>query len=184
MYCMDILLTESQLSQLIGGNSFFDVFHRTTASPSEVIKGFVSRTDGLYGILDRYVYGERQTRYGDNIIHYKVPNTGKVIIVDEETAKRYYGLNYDIKSQFMNCLGDDFERFDKTIKDYGFDELKHGMRVSMGYGLKLKDLRLLNKIDGFVYGNRDEVVVMQLLNSDIAIPYSYSTDDGDTWIKI
>ena len=40
----------------------------------------------------------------------------------------------------MNCLGDDFERFDKSIKDYEFDELIHGMQVSMGYGLKLKDL--------------------------------------------
>jgi hypothetical protein len=181
---MKILLTESQLSQLIGGNSFFDVFHRTSSNPMDVVKGFTKRSDALYGILDNYVYGERQTRYGDNIIHYKVPNNGKVIIVDEQTAERYYGSNYDLKSQFMNCLGDDFERFDKTIKDYSFDELIHGMQVSMGYGLKLKDLGLLNKIDGFVYGNRDEVVVIQLFKSENAVPYSYSTDNGETWIKI
>ena len=181
---MKILLTESQLSQLIGGNSFFDVFHRTSSNPMDVVKGFIKRSDALYGILDNYVYGERQTRYGDNIIHYKVPNNGKVIIVDEQTAERYYGSNYDLKSQFMNCLGDDFERFDKTIKDYSFDELIHGMQVSMGYGLKLKDLGLLNKIDGFVYGNRDEVVVIQLFKSENAVPYSYSTDNGETWIKI
>ena len=181
---MKILLTESQLSQLIGGNSFFDVFHRTSSNPMDVVKGFIKRSDALYGILDNYVYGERQTRYGDNIIHYKVPNNGKVIIVDEQTAERYYRSNYDLKSQFMNCLGDDFERFDKTIKDYSFDELIHGMQVSMGYGLKLKDLGLLNKIDGFVYGNRDEVVVIQLFKSENAVPYSYSTDNGETWIKI
>ena len=181
---MKILLTESQLSQLIGGNSFFDVFHRTSSNPMDVVKGFIKRSDALYGILDNYVYGERQTRYGDNIIHYKVPNNGKVIIVDEQTAERYYGSNYDLKSQFMNCLGDDFERFGKTIKDYSFDELIHGMQVSMGYGLKLKDLGLLNKIDGFVYGNRDEVVVIQLFKSENAVPYSYSTDNGETWIKI
>jgi GNAT superfamily N-acetyltransferase len=181
---MKILLTESQLSQLIGGNSFFDVFHRTSSNPMDVVKGFIKRSDALYGILDNYTYGERQTRYGDNIIHYKVPNNGKVIIVDEQTAERYYGSNYDLKSQFMNCLGDDFERFDKTIKDYSFDELIHGMQVSMGYGLKLKDLGLLNKIDGFVYGNRDEVVVIQLFKSENAVPYSYSTDNGETWNKI
>jgi GNAT superfamily N-acetyltransferase len=162
----------------------FDVFHRTSSNPMDVVKGFIKRSDALYGILDNYTYGERQTRYGDNIIHYKVPNNGKVIIVDEEMAKRYYGSNYDLKSQFMNCLGDDFEKFDKTIKDYAFDELKHGMQVSMGYGLKLKDLRLLNKINGFVYGNRDEVVVIQLFKSENAVPYSYSTDNGETWTKI
>jgi hypothetical protein len=169
-----------EYSELPGDNSFFDVYHRTSSNPVDVIKGFIRRSDALYGVLDKYTYN----RYGDNVIHYKVPNNGKLIIVDEETAKKYYGSNYDLKSQFISCLGDDFGKSDTTIRDYGFEESIYGMQVSMRYGSKLKDLHLLNKIDGFVYGNSEEVVVIQLFKSEIAIPYSYSTDNGDTWKKI
>jgi hypothetical protein len=193
---MKILITELQLSTITGDNRFFNVYHRTSSNPAEVVKGFIRRTDALYGVIDKTDYN----RYGDYIIHYKVPNDGKLIIVDEELAKKYYGSNYDLKSQFMNCLGDDFEKYDEYVKslsekygrdnnEYEFEESEYGMRASMGYESNLKTLGLNGKIDGFIYGHKDMgqsylVKVIQLYKSEKAIPYSYSTDGGDTWTKI
>lgn len=179
---MKILITESQLSELTGDNSFFDVYHGTRSSNIEdVIKGFYKDRQ-LYGVLDNFNYTEGQNRYGGNIIHYKVPNNGKFIIVDENTAKRYYREEHDLKTQLMNVLGFDFETYNN--KEYGFVESKYGMQNAMSIEHRLKSLGILNKVDGFIYGNQKDVVVMQLYKTEIAIPYRYTMNEGETWTKI
>jgi len=195
---MKILITESQLSKLKNKNSFFDVYHGTRSSNIEdVLKGF-HKDRQLYGVLDKTFDVDGQNRYGNNIIHYKVPNNRKFIIVDENTAKRYYGKNYGLKDQLMNCLGSDFEIYDNDLlnyikkygygddeynQEYGFIESEDGMLKAMGIEMTLKNLGILNKIDGFIYNVKEGFIVMQLYKTENAIPYSYSTD-GNTWTKI
>jgi len=195
---MKILITESQLSKLKNKNSFFDVYHGTRSNIADVLKGFYKDRE-LYGVLDKTFTVDGENRYGNNIIHYKVPNNGKFIIVEENTAKRYYGKNYGLKDQLMNCLGSDFEIYDNDLlnyikkygygddeynQEYGFIEPKNGMRKAMGIEYRLKNLGILNKIDGFIYEKKSNTfVIMQLYKTEIAIPYSYSTD-GNTWTKI
>ena len=195
---MKILITESQLSKLTNENNFFNVYHGTRSSKIEdVLKGF-HKDRQLYGVLDKTFNVDGQNRFGNNIIHYKVPNNGKLIIVDENTSKRYYRKDYNLKDQLKNCLGSDFEIYDNHIKNYiqkyGYDqdrynqeyefiESENGMLKAMGIELRLKDLDILNKIDGFIYGTKEGYIVMQLYKPEIAIPYSYSTD-GNTWTKI
>ena len=200
---MKILITESQLSTLTNKNSFFNVYHGIRSSKIEdVLKGFYKDRQ-LYGVLDKTYNVDGKNVFGDNMIHYKVPNNGKFIIVEENTAKRYYGKNYGIKDQLMNCLGSDFEIYDNYLlnyinkyselykfsddeydKEYGFIEPKNGMRKAMGIESRLKHLGILNKIDGFIYEVKSNTfVIMQLYKTEIAIPYSYSTD-GNTWTKI
>jgi hypothetical protein len=196
---MKILITESQLSKLTNKNSFFNVYHGTRSNIEDVLKGFYKDRE-LYGVLDKTFTIDGENRYGNNIIHYKVPNNGKFIIVEENTAKRYYGKNYGLKDQLMNCLGSDFEIYDNYLlnyinkyyefdddkynQEYGFIEPKNGMRKAIGIERRLKDLGILNKIDGFIYEKKSNTfVIMQLYKTEIAIPYSYSTD-GNTWTKI
>jgi hypothetical protein len=169
----------------------FDIYHRTRSNPSEVIKGFIKRMDALYGTVDGY---ESNAQYGGNIIHYKVPNNGRIIITDKDVAIKYFGDQYHLKTQFMNCLGEDFEKYDdleqKSGLPYKFYPQKDGMLNAISVAQRLRQSGVTNKVDGLVYGSqqlgsKQELShIISLFKSEIAIPYRYSTNEGETWIKV
>jgi len=192
----------------------------TTQDPRIISQGFRAGAGDFYGVGLYTCYefddqirdfdgdGKPDMRgYGQNIVEFRVDNTGKFLILDmtegNNQAKKVWGANHTLIDQLKKIMGGKFLNFYNKNKELlnGFNEILVKTKVTTPGGFveeleKDKKGRFLTgpialrlcKMDGFISlvdgisftgGNDGRVLV--IYDADLAKPTRYTSDDGRTW---
>jgi hypothetical protein len=186
-------------------NSLTDatVYHRTTPTHVETIfkegKFKIGQGQdygpGIYGVyeLDSINRPEMSDYYGPFLIEVEVVSMDKFLVLDYDVARKVYGEDYKITSQFNNIIGDNWRDILPDFVDDDslslIDELPENKAKDNTYKILktiekwLPDLR--NYFNGAVFSEPTSMRngrVLVSFNVNNMIPKRFSIDNGKTWV--
>lgn len=187
------LLRENLLDEDIQAGSFL-VYHRTNKENlKDFNKGYDVGTGAMYGagLYTTYTL-EAQMRpqmlsYGKFVIEFKIPNTGKFIILDSSEAKKVFGPKYGLMTQLKRVLGGYFNSFYSANKEALLKCESHLERVNYTSEVAVELSRIpgfIGHVDGMVFTGQNDGKVLVLYETNLANPIQYYDDNENEWHNI
>lgn len=192
----------------------------TTQDPRIISQGFRAGAGDFYGVglYTCYEFDDQirdfdnngkpdMAMYGNNIVEFRVDNTGKFLILDMigqyNQAKKVWGPKHSLIDQLKKIMGGKFLNFYNKNKELidGFNEILMKEKVTLkngevkqldkdvqgrfltaSIGLKLCQMEgFISLVDGISFTGGNDGRVLIVYEPDLAIPTRYTSDDGKTW---
>lgn len=192
----------------------------TTEDPRIISQGFRAGAGDFYGVglYTCYEFDDQirdfngdgrpdMSGYGQNIVEFRVDNTGKFLILDMigqyNQAKKVWGPKHSLIDQLKKIMGGKFLNFYNKNKELldGFNEILLKEKVTLQNGevkqlekdaqgrfltapIVLKLCRMegfISLVDGISFTGQNDGRVLIVYEPDLAKPTRYTSDDGKTW---
>lgn len=193
-----------------------------TQDPRIISQGFRAGAGDFYGVglYACYEFDDQirdfdgdgkvdMAMYGQNIVEFKVENTGKFLILDmtegNNQAKKVWGSKHTLIDQLKKIMGGKFLNFYNKNKELldsfnkilleakvdtstGSKELKkdkEGRFLTAPIGKVLCQMEgFISLVDGISFTGGNDGRVLVVYDADLAMPTRYTPDEGKTWIPM
>ena len=191
-----------------------------TQSPRIISQGFRAGAGDFYGVglYTCYEFDDQirdfdrdgrsdMASYGQNIVEFKVENTGKFLILDmtegNNQAKKVWGSKHTLIDQLKKIMGGKFLKFYNNNKELidGFNEIlvktkytkpdgvteelktdAQGRFLTGPIGKVLCEMTgFISLVDGISFTGNNDGRVLVVYEVDLAKPTRYTSDDGGNW---